>query len=237
MKSLLLPFIVFSFSIAFAQSDEYLFESFKVKLENKSLLVLDSLNQIVFTKTFHNPVLTLSDLNKDGVDEIIVIDSASAYEQPDYFLFVYSFDEDIILIDSVYSGVTQPFETEFEEFDGTVIVTGDSRYNIFNQPDKQFYLPLRCLAFGGSKMVLVNDILYDIFIEENEIILANIIDYINTNGKNCSSSEALLPMIISAYVNYMSAGENSAALQLLNNFYYCENKDELINTIQSLNEN
>lgn len=237
MKKILLTLILFAFSAAFAQSDEYLFESFTVKLENNSLIALDSLNQIVFTKTFHNPVLTLSDLNRDGVDEIIVIDSASTFDQPDYFLFIYNFDSNIILIDSVYSGVTQPFETEFEEIDGTVLVTGDTQYNIFNQADKQFYLPLKCLAFDGSKMVLVNDILYDIFIEENEIILASIIDYVNANGKNCNSSEALLPMIVSAYVNYISAGEYSSAFQLVNNFYFCENKDELIKKIESLKEN
>ena len=237
MKKLLLTIIVFSFSIVFAQSDEYLFESFTVKLESKSLIALDSLNQIVFTKTFLNPVLTLTDLNRDGVDEIILIDSNSAFDQPDYHLFIYGFDKNIFLIDSVYSGVIQPFETEFEELDGTVLVTGDTQYNFFNQADKQFYLPISCLAFDGSKMVLVNDILYDIFIEENEIILASIIDYVNVNGKNCNSSEALLPMIVSAYVNYINAGENSSALQLINNFYYCENKDELIKKIESLMEN
>lgn len=237
MKKILLIIYLFPFINTPAQTDEYSFGSFTVKLENKSLTVLDSLNQIVFAKAFLNPALTLTDLNRDGIDEIILIDSASAFDQPDYHLFIYTFDKNIFLLDSVYSGIILPFESEFEEIDGIVLVTGDARFNIFNQTDNQFYLPISCLAFDGSKMVLVNDILYDIFMEENELILEIINDYLNVNGKNCNSSQALLPMIVSAFVNYTNAGENSAALQLINNYYYCENKDELIKKIESLKEN
>lgn len=237
MKKILLIIYLFPFINTPAQTDEYSFGSFTVKLENKSLIALDSLNQIVFTKSFLNPDLTLTDLDRDGSDEMILIDSASAFDQPDYHLFIYGFGNNIFLIDSVYSGVILPFETEFEELDGIVLVTGDILFNDFNEADKEFYLPIKCLIFDGLKMVLVNDILYDIFIEENEIILESIKDYLNLNGKNCNSSEAVLPMIIAAYVNYINAGEFSSALQLINSFYYCQDKDELINKIKSILEN
>jgi len=236
MKKILLIIFLFLFINIPAQTDEYSFGSFTIRLENKSLIALDSLNQIVFTKSCLNPTLTLTDLDRDGTDEMILIDSTSTFDQPDYHLFIYGFGNNIFLIDSVYSGVIQPFETEFAELDGTVLITGDARFNIFNQADKQYYLPIKCSMYDGLKMVLVNDILYDIFMEENEIILGSINDYINVNGKNCNSAEALLPEIVAAFVNYSNAGENSSASQLINNFYYCENKDELINKINTILE-
>lgn len=237
MKKFLLTILLFPLIPAFAQADEFIFGSVTVKLEKSNLTVTDSLDEIIFRKSFQHPAIWLNDLDEDGSDEVLVADSSIENSLPRYYLYIYSVNDNYILIDSINSSVILPFEAEFKELTGIALVTGDSRFNIYNQPDKEFYLPINCWLFDGTKMILVNDSLYDIFIEENEIILEMITEFFSLNDKNCNSSEAVLSLIISAYVNFINAGEFTSASQFIKEFYYCENADELINNIKKIMEN
>ena len=74
---------------------------------------------------------------------------------------------------------------------------------------------------------LVNDEVYNVFINENESIINYLDDYLNDNSKNCKTSITVKAAIAAAYANYINAGEKSVASQFLKNYYLCEDLEQV----------
>ncbi len=86
------------------------------------------------------------------------------------------------------------------------------------------YSPLICWGFHGNEFGLVNDQLYDIFINENEKNIDFVEEQYKAKGKNCNTANMLRGVIASIFINYYSADEKAVAEKALDELFVCDNK-------------
>ena len=231
-KSFLFFLFIFSFNI-FAQQDTISFDKFYILFQGNLLQAFDNNNQIFYQKKFNNPEPYTADLNDDNNDEYLVLDSTLNNNISWYTLYLYNTKDNFSFIDSILSGSTEPVETTNGDLGGTIIVAGNPDFEKFNQNDENYFLPLNCWRYEDSSIFLVNDEVYNVFINENESIMNFIDDSLEGNSKNCGTSKSLIAPIAAVYVNYINAGEKSVASQFLKNYYLCEDLEQFK---QKLNE-
>jgi hypothetical protein len=233
MKNLFLCFLIFSCSlITFAQEDSITLGNFQLTLKERTLQVFDNDGKIVYKKEFNNPSGSTLDLDDDGIDEYLVLDSNSFKLKPSYTLFIFNTAENFSLVDSILSGSIEPYETNSEDVGGTVIIAGNTDFEQFNQGDN-YFLPINCWRYEDSSVFMVNDEVYNIYLNENE----GIIDYLDENfesHKDCAASSLLKAPIAAAYVNYINAGEKSVASQFLKNYYLCNDINQFKKQLNDL---
>ena len=233
MKNFVL-FFLFFFSInLFAQEDTLSFDNFYLTLQVNLLKVFNSNNKIIYQKKFFNPNAYTTDLNDDNTEEYLVLDSTLNNKIPRYILYIYSTKNKFSFIDSIISGSTEPYETTSGDLGGTVIVAGNPDFEKFNKDTDNFFIPINCWHYEDSAIFLVNDEVYNVFMNENESIINYLDDYLIDNSKGCQTSIALTAPIVAAYVNYINAGEKSVASQFLKNYYLCKDIEQFK---QKLNE-
>ena len=233
MKRIIL-FLSFIFSSnIFAQSDTLSFDNCYLMMQGNVLKVFNNNDQILYQKEFMNPDPYTSDLNDDNINEYLVLDSTLKSNKPWYTLFIFNTKDNFSFIDSIVSGSTQPYETTSGEIGGTIIVAGNPDFEQFNQSDENYFIPINCWHYEDSAVVLVNDEVYNAFLNENESIINYLDDYFSSNSKSCQASVLLKAPVAAAYANYINAGEKSVASQFLKNYYLCDDLDQFK---QKLNE-
>ncbi len=231
MKKYLFIVVLTYSSLLFGQ--EFKFDSFTAKFNGNKLEVTDTLQNQVYEQYFSNPVPNSIDLDNDGLDELVVQDSSLISGNNFYTYYIYNTIDSFYLADSIYSGLTEPFETESEEIDGIILVTGNSDFDQFNEDPDYNFSPLNCWKFSDGKIVSANDEIYNLFISENE----DIMDYLENlfGGKvNCETSRKALGAIAAVYVNYIHAGEQTAAKQFLKKYYLCLDIDKFKTKLNDL---
>ena len=233
MKNFVLSFfLLFSFTL-FAQEDTLSFDNFYLTIQNNELSVFDNNNGIIYQKKFISPSAYMSDLNDDNSDEYLVLDSTVNKGMPWFTLYIYNTTDKFSFVDSIISGTTIPYETTSSELGGTIMVSGNIDFEKFNKVGGNYFIPINCWRYEDSAIFLVNDEVYNVFINENESIINYLDDYFNDNPKNCKATDAVKAPIAAAYVNYINAGEKSVASQFLKNYYFC---GDLLNFKQQINE-
>jgi len=233
MKNFVLSFLLLFSINLFAQEDTLSFDNFYLTFQNKELNVFDNNNEIIYQKKFINPSPYTSDLNDDNSDEYLVLDSTVNKGMPWFTLYIYSTTDQFSLTDSIVSGTTEPYETTSGDLGGTIIVSGNTDFEQFNKVSDNYFIPINCWRYEDSAIFLVNDEVYNVFINENESIINYLDDYFNDNPKSCTETDSVKAAIAAAYVNYINAGEKSVASQFLKNYYLCE---DLPKFKQELNE-
>ncbi len=222
MKNFVLSFLLFFSINLFAQEDTLSFDNFYLTFQNNELSAFDNSNGIIYKKKFINPSPYISDLNDDNLDEYLVLDSTTNKGLPWFTLYIYNTIDKFSFIDSIVSGTTEPYEATSSEIGGTIIISGNIDFEQFNNRNDNYFIPINCWRYEDSSIFLVNDEVYNVFINENESIINYLDDYFNDNPKNCKASDAEKAPIVAAYVNYINAGEKSVASQFLKNYYLCE---------------
>ena len=233
MKNFVLSFLLLFSINLYAQEDTLSFDNFYLTFQNKELNVLDNNNKIIYQKKFINPSPYTSDLNDDNSDEYLVLDSTVNKGMPWFTLYIYNTTDQFSLTDSIVSGTTEPYETTSGDLGGTIIVSGNTDFEQFNKVSDNYFIPINCWRYEDSAIFLVNDEVYNVFINENESIINYLDDYFNDNPKSCTETDSVKAAIATAYVNYINAGEKSVASQFLKNYYLCE---DLPKFKQELNE-
>jgi len=227
-------FFSFLTQISFAQNHSYPFEFFTANIEGTNLNVITPEKNLIFKKEFFHPASYTSDIDEDGIDELIVIDSILSNGKTSFNLFVFNTLVSFYLVDSISSGSFLPYETASEETAGMIIVSGNPLFEIFNKGVTEFFLPVNCWKYEDAALSLVNNEIYDIFISENEFLIDYIDKFYSENGEDCSTSLKIKPAIAAANANYINAGEESVASQFLKNYYLCDNIEEFRNQINEL---
>ncbi len=209
-----------------AQDEVFLFDEFSVKISGKKLIAIDNDENITFEKYFNAPKFFPEDLDGDNVVELICIDSKASELNNIFTLYLFNTLDFFNLIDSLESGITEPYTTLSEETGETIIVTGNPAFMSLISKNDEFFLPVDCWKYDSGELFLVNDEVYAIFIMENDQILTFIESYYDANGKSCESTQNIKASIAACYINYLNAGELSVASQLLNKFYFCSDTDQ-----------
>lgn len=223
-----------SFEI-FSQADTINFDSYRVIFSPVNIYVTDINDDTIYTMNYHNAYHLTADLDNSGTEELIIIDSLSGSGYPEYILYLYVTD-DFRFIDSLISPVVEPYQAYTEDIESMLIVTGDDRFTDFLTGDIM-QLPIICWAFDGEYLVNVNNLVYDVFISENDYLTDFISENNRLKGEPCQVSISRLSAIVSVYVNYLNAGENSLAEQFINLFYLCEDKELLKRRLISIYKN
>jgi hypothetical protein len=234
MRRSILAAIVILAGHLFAQENQFIINSYEVKLENSYLIISAPDGKEIYRRAFLTPSIWLSDLDNDGVQEIVLIDSEPESGKSSYKIFIYSLFNSVKLIDSISSGYMQPYDIISDELQQTIIITGNPSFNQFNLDSELIFLPLNLWRYENFELYLVNSELYDVFITENESIISFLDDMLHIKKWNCESSLEVLNAIIAAYVNYLNAEEYSIASQLLQKYYVCEDIGKLKNKIDKL---
>ena len=218
-----------------AQADTTFFNSYIVLVDVNFMKVEDAKGQSVFQKQFYRPYEYLADIDADQFDELIIVDSIITDRKLSFAIYLFSGEDNFKLIDSIYSGSFFPFISYSEEIESMIIETGISEFAVFNQTANAVSLPINLWKVENNELFLVNDELYEPFIFENSNLI-QLIDY-HTLDKpiDCSTSQTYKGIIASAFTNYMNAGEQSLAAQMLKKYYMCDDienfKQEIIDLI------
>lgn len=223
--SLRIFFGLFINSIVYPQSDEFQFEFFTVKLESNRLIVNSNSNEI-FSKVFENPFVYLSDLDQDGNNELLVKDVINTNGNNEYLLYIFNTLDTFFISREITSGLKEPYEIVSGEIDGLIIISGNPDFNIYNKEIEFIFLPINCWKFEEGEVYLINDLLYDPFIEENNSISVFLDKIFMDEGKDCSTSVKVRAAIASGYMNYLNAGELAVASNFLKTYYLCNDTTE-----------
>ncbi len=237
MKKFLLILVGFICSGSlFAQDNLFSTESFIVKITGANLVVEDLLERkTVFQKIFSHPAGYVIDLDNDGNVEFLVNDFQETDGQNHYSVYIYNTVDSFYLVDSILSGLKEPYYTYSDELNEIVLITGSPDFDSLNTTEiESVFSPLICWGFIGNEFGLVNDQLYEIFINENEKYIDFLETQYKSKGKDCNTSNLLRSVIAAIYINYCYADEKAVADKSFDEFYTCDNKTKFKEAIEKL---
>jgi len=249
MKLILSLFLLFSVTDLFPQEDStnvnatgdaitdsttVEFDLFTVQLQDNLLLVNSPDGDLLYTQEFMHPVFTTADLDSDEVDEYILIDYKILDQKKDYTIYVYNTIDTFYCVDSIRSGFLEPYIFHSGEVKGNVIITGIPGFNELNIGKSDVSMPVNIWQYKENGIVLINDLIYDLFQSENESVVENLDDYFSSNIKNCSSSQQVNNIIAAGYANYKNSGELTLANQFLLKYYLCPDIDSFKKKIEKM---
>jgi len=220
--SILFAFFFFVQTMLQAQIDTTYFHFFRVLIEENSMKVEGEKDELIFRKQFYRPYEYLADIDSDQLDELIIVDSIFTNGKLNFTIYLFSGEKSFTLIDSICSSSFFPFITYSEEIESMVIETGMPEFEKFNQTSEATSLPINIWKVENHELFLVNDELYEPFIFENTNLVQLLDFYTHEKGVNCTTSQLYKGLVASAYANYLNAGEQSLAAQLLKKYYVCD---------------
>lgn len=207
---------------------------FKPKLENSKLTVADTAWKIIYEKHFNEPAELLVDLSEGSEIEYLIRDKKIVNGIPKYFAFIYSTTDTFSLIDSLYSGVYEPVPFYSDELDRTLLLTGNPDFDsLYSSYEHEYFSAVNCLRYEEGKLYNVNDLVYDVYLQENEQVMSFIESSWSGSAKVCSTSAEIKSAVAAVYVNYLNAGEKVLARQFLNDYYLCPDKESFKNFLDS----
>lgn len=208
-------------------------DNYSTKIENTVLKVFDLSGKQVLAKKFNDPLSFSSDLDGDGVNEIIVDDNYTVGSGVCYTMYIYNCIDEFKLADSIVSGLRAPYVSNSEEI-GPVIISGNPKFDSLNKDTADVFVPISCWKYEDGEVFNINDEVYNLFIGENEDTIDYLDSYFESEGKNCRSSKAAEAAIASTYVNYLNAGEKALAEHFLERYYFCHDVSDFKKKIETL---
>jgi hypothetical protein len=230
---LVILFSIFFINGVFSQQ-AFTFDLFTAQLQDSVLNVRDNGGKLIFQMTFNHPHDYTIDLDGDSIDEYIVIDSTGTPDLPSYYIYIFSTIDEFALADSLASGVTEPYDMFSNEEGGEIIVTGNKEFEAFDVDDSDIFLPINCWKYDSGQIYLINDDIYDLFIQENDEILDYLDSFHESADYDCDAGMKLKSAIAAGYANYLNAGEVTLASQFLKKYYPCADVNKFLKDINQI---
>lgn len=200
--------------------------TFEPKLENNILKVSNITGKIIFEKVFSQPAELFVALSNGPEVEYLIRDKRIENGIPKYYAFIYAVSDTFYLIDSLYSGVYEPGPFYSEEINKTLLLSGNPDFDsLYSSLEHDYFSAVNCLQYEDGKLFNVDDLVYDVFVQENEAVISFIESSWSGSAKNCSTSKEIKSAIAAVYLNYLNAGEKVLARQFLNDYYLCPDKE------------
>jgi hypothetical protein len=227
--------IIFLFFCELNAQENFSIGNYSVILFNSKLTVENKDHKLLYERSFSNPEIYSVDLDDDGIDELLVNDAKDEDDKNFYTMYIYSMTDSVALVDSIYSGLNEPYCKMSDETNGYIIISGSPDFDEFcSSQNEEIFSPVVCWKYEDGELSLVSDSLYEVYMNENETILQYIISKYANNGKTCETSKMLKDAIAAVYANYYHAGEKSNAESFLKNYYLCKDIEEFKNKIKEL---
>ncbi|HSD62387.1 MAG TPA: hypothetical protein VLB50_01280 [Ignavibacteriaceae bacterium] len=233
-KLLFLILFIFSFSFISLSQQLYSFDSFSAQIQNSTLTVKDKEGNDVFEMNFSNPHDYATDLDGDSINEYIVIDSTNMQNLPSYTIYIFNTIDEFSLVDSIASGITEPYNMLSDEEGGEIIITGNKDFEEFYDGKSDLFIPINCWKYDSGQVYLINDDIYDLYINENDDIISYLDSFFESGESNCNSISQVKSAIASVYANYVNAGEVTLASQFIKKYYPCDDVDAFLQKINVL---
>lgn len=166
-----------------------------------------------------SPKILDAELNNDEKGELIVINRHANEGLTTYSAFIINLFDSIYIIDSVKSGIVEPFLVYSDEVSSTLLIIGYPELDSLNRISSGKYSPINALMYDGNKIYSVNEEVYSLFIEETEDLLAILDSKPIYTG--CEFTKENSSLIASIYINYVNAGELAMGSVFLKNYYLC----------------
>lgn len=231
MKTLFLLLICINL---YAQ-DTLLTENYSIILRNSKMIIENAHKKVIMETTFNNPNGFLIDLDEDGSEELLINDFIVDRNHLLYTLYLFSPVDSFMLVDSIYSGLIEPYYVFSDEIDSYMVITGSPDFDEFAQADTEYiYSPLVCWSYSDEGLTIINEQLYDTFIQENDKIISFLDQEYISNGKSCETTTELKQAIATVYANFYHAGEKTNAESFLRNYYLCNDITEFKNKLKEL---
>jgi hypothetical protein len=209
--------------------------SFSITIQKTLLNVFDEAGKNVYREKFFHPSGMISDLDADGIDEYIIIDSIFTKGEPAYKIFLFNTVDSFYLVDSISSGRTFPYFEIGSQTNEVILLTGIPEFDKYNSNPEYFFSPLNCWKYESSRIYLNNEENYELLLNENDDII-EFLENFSWGPDSCVSSKKILGAIVSAYINYINAGETAISSQFLKKYYLCSDIVNLKKEIQELLE-
>lgn len=185
-----------------------------------------------YTKQFFRPELSEIDLDSDGNNELIIIDTSFFNNLSSFEIFIYSTLDSFYLVDSILSAIYYPSIIFSEETESNILVIGDSEFLKFVKKDEKFpTVPISIWKYEEGELFNINDEIYEPFVNSNENLLNFLDNFEPIINEDCNESEKFTSVIVSIYVNFIRANENSNSQQFIKNYYLCPELSNIFNTL------
>lgn len=233
--SILIILIFFSQGLLVPQSDAIVLNSYSVLSSGNFVSIENSEGEVVLQLQFNNPNIFISDVDSDGLDELIIVDSLVSGNTFNYVLYLYSTLDNLGLIDSIYSGSFFPVISYSDEIESAIIITGNSEFLKFSTNGENDFLPIDTWKLDDHILLPMNEELYEPFVSENSNLVQILEEIVANSPLDCEISIANKGLIAAVFTNYINAGEQSLAAQTLKKYYVCPEieqfKKEILETI------
>ncbi|MHC1737058.1 MAG: hypothetical protein AB9882_03510 [Ignavibacteriaceae bacterium] len=216
MHKFLICFILLVLTESWGQSHDDV--SIKISSDSTAITIQYP-GQTFFLAGLSSPKILDAELNNDDRGELIVINRYVNEGLTLYSAYVINLFDSIYVIDSIRSGIVEPFLAYSEEVSSTLLIIGYPEIDSLNRASAGKYSPINALMYDGSKIYSVNEEVYSLFIDEIEDLLLLL------EGKpihtGCEFTKENSSLIASIYINYVNAGDLSMAALFLKNYYFC----------------
>ncbi len=242
MKILSFVIIIFTINtITFSQNNDI-----QINFITNKMIVKNN-DKIIFEKEYLNPSSFYVDFDNDGNEEYLINDFVIKDSHKFYTIYIYNIIDNpdasqtdtFSLIDSIYSGLKEPLFLLSDEIDEMILVVGYPELDSLNYKlNDSIFSPLNCFYYDGINFQNINDKLYDIFINDNDIML----DYLDSQssiiptnaGRDCSFTLNNKNVIVSIFINYLNADEKSLANEFITQYYLCDDLNEFKNYLEEI---
>ncbi|MFA4922925.1 MAG: hypothetical protein WC557_01900 [Ignavibacteriaceae bacterium] len=192
----------------------------KPKLENSKLTVADTSGKIIFEKHFSEPAELFAALSGGSGIQYLIRDKKNVNGIPKYFAFIYCITDSFYLIDSLYSGVYEPAPFYSDELDRTLLLTGNPDFDsLYSSFEHEYFSSINCMTIEDGKLYNVDDLVYDVYLQENEQVMSFIESSWSGSAKDCSTSTEIKSAVAAVYVNYANAREKVLAAKFFDDYY------------------
>jgi hypothetical protein len=212
----------------------YTFDLFTAQIQNSRLVVKDNDGGTVYERNFSNPHDYTVDLDGDSVNEYIVIDSTGIANLPSFTIYIFNTIDQFALVDSIESGITQPYDTYSNEEGGEIIVTGNEAFEEFYDGKSDLFLPINCWKYDSGQIFQINDDIYDLYISENDDMISYLDSYYENGNYDCKNITSFKTAVAAVYANYVNAGEVTLASQFIKKYYPCTDVDMFLQKINQV---
>lgn len=225
MKTTLILLILFFTTQINGQVGIYKFDTYFLSIDSNSVNAYSPDSSLFYSKKFSNIESDFVDFDGDEINEFLIVDKKLNNNKLLYTAYVFNTMDTLYLVDSINSGVLEPFQDFSEDIGSIVIVAGMTDFDSLITSDSTFSLPVNFWKYEDGALFIANASIYDLFMKQNEELVDEIENYLNSRGEDCKSSIVLKSIIASAYINYLSAGEKTIASQFFKKYYLCNDID------------